>query len=69
MENRGYYEKFNVSRKDGRDLPGGDREGAQYFTLDLTNDPAAIVALSAYAEYVKDDLPELYKDLKARFPI
>ena len=53
----------------GVELTGGDRHGAQYFTLDLTYDPAALVALAAYAEYVKDALPELYADPKAKFPI
>ncbi len=65
-ENRGYYEKFNVSRKDGRDQPGGDREGAEYFTLDLTYDqPAAGIALRAYAEACREQAPKLYDDLKA----
>lgn len=50
---RGYYEKFEVRRKDGRDQPGGDREGARYFTLDFIHDPHARIALAAYAESIR----------------
>ena len=64
-ENVGYYEKFNVSRKDGRDLPGGDRVGAKYFTLDLAHDPFAIPALRAYVEASRAELPALAADLDA----
>lgn len=63
VENAGYYSKFNVSRKDGRDAPGGDREDAQYFTLDITHDPFARVALKAYADASRDELPILAADL------
>ena len=65
-ENVGYYEKFEVRRKDGRDQPGGDREGAVYFTLDLTNDPYARIALEAYAAASAVALPDLAADLRAR---
>lgn len=65
-ENVGFYEKFEVHRKDGRDQPGGDREGAVYFTLDLTHDPYAKAALQAYADAAAGDLPELVVDLRAR---
>lgn len=66
-ENRGYYDKFNVSRKDGRDLLGGDRFGANYFTLDLTHDPYAKVAALAYADACEKELPLLAKDLRDHF--
>lgn len=65
-ENTGYYEKFEVRRKDGRDQPGGDREGAEYFTLDLTHDPYARAALEAYAAAAGEELPELVADLRER---
>ena len=67
-ENTGLYIKFNVSRKDGRDAPGGDREGAEYFTLDLTHDRYAGQALRAYVEASRDALPALARDLEARYP-
>ena len=65
-ENRGFYEKYEVRRKDGRDQPGGDREGAAYFTLDLTHDPYARTALQAYADAAADALPDLVADLRNR---
>src|SRR5262249_19614136 len=67
-ENRGYYEKFNVQRNDGRDQPGGDREGAMYFTLDLVNDPYALTAMRSYLEAAKGELPFLVDDLQQMFP-
>lgn len=63
MDRKGYYNKFDVKRKDGRDQPGGDREGAKYFTLDLTHDPYALVALNAYAEGMIDENPALYQNI------
>lgn len=51
----GAYPKFGVVRYDGRDRPGGDREGAQqgYFVLDPIFDPAARPALAMYAMVVR----------------
>lgn len=66
-ENVGFYDKFNVSRKDGRDAPGGDRAGAVYFTLDLAHDPFAKAAVLAYADACEAELPALAADLRARF--
>lgn len=63
MTEAGYYQKFNVSRIDGRDQPGGDREGAVYFTLDLKHDPYARYALMAYVESVQSVNPQLAGDL------
>ncbi len=65
-ENRGLYDKFYVARRDGRDHPGGDREGAVYFTLDLTHDPYARIALKAYVEATEARYPELAADLRLR---
>lgn len=45
----GLEHRFNVSRVDGRDRPGGDREGARYFVLDPEHDECARAALSYYA--------------------
>ncbi|MFG3710800.1 hypothetical protein [Micromonospora sp. NPDC047730] len=58
------YNKFDVRRTDGRDQPGGDKEGARYFVLDYVNDPRARVALAAYADVVADDEPGLAADLR-----
>lgn len=61
---QGLYSKFNVSRGDGRDGPGGDREGAEYFVLDLTHDPFAIPALQTYIEQCQREYPYLARDLE-----
>lgn len=66
-ENVGYFQKFYVSRVDGRDQPGGDRENAQYFTLDLIHDPLALPALEAYCKACEESHPALAKDLRERF--
>lgn len=62
-ENAGLYQKFNVSRRDGRDLPGGDRSNAAYFVLDVANDPYALPALKAYADSCRATLPLLADQL------
>lgn len=45
----GLEHRYNVSRVDGRDAPGGDREGTRYFVLDPANDKCARAALLYYA--------------------
>lgn len=62
--NAGLYRKFNVTRVDGRDKPGGDRSGASYFVLDLTHDPFARTALTAYADACESEYPALASDLR-----
>lgn len=63
---RGLYGKFQVARRDRRDEPGGDREGAEYFVLDLTYDRPSRVALLAYADAVAAEYPILAADLRAQ---
>lgn len=64
-ENAGLYQKFNVSRRDGRDQPGGDRQDAVYFVLDISHDPFALDALRAYRMVCEGRCPELAKELWA----
>ncbi len=45
---RGLEARFRVERVDGRDLPGGDREGADYLVLDIKHDPLAVAAAMTY---------------------
>jgi hypothetical protein len=59
----GLYGKFHVSRVDGRDQPGGDKENARYFVLDYVNDPYAKYALMRYASACTPEYPELAEDL------
>lgn len=59
----GLEHRFYVSRVDGRDLPGGDREGTRYFVLDPEHDLSAFYALKEYAYSTPND--ELAADLLA----
>lgn len=63
---QGQFNKFNVSRVDGRDAPGGDRHGARYFVLDLDYDPHARAALRTYADECEDTYPQLAADLRGQ---
>lgn len=59
----GLYRKFDVRRVDGRDAPGGDREGAEYIVLDLTYDEHARTAALAYASAIQPDYPNVAADI------
>jgi hypothetical protein len=59
----GLEERFLVARRDGRDLPSGDRFGTRYFVLDPANDPVARIALEEYAWRVYDTNSDLSDDL------
>lgn len=61
----GIYNKFNVTRNDNKDAPGGSHENCQYFVLDITHDPHAAPALLAYADSCEADGYEiLAKELR-----
>lgn len=60
----GLYNKFNVTRTDGKDAPGGKHEGDKYFVLNLSTDKNAIPALAAYAEACASEYPKLADDLR-----
>ncbi|MFT3758468.1 hypothetical protein [Thauera sp.] len=47
-------------------IPQADRKGAQYFVLDLTQDPFARKAAKAYAKACKDEYPQLAADIRAQ---
>jgi hypothetical protein len=62
---RGLYEKFTVTRTDGRSAPGEKHEGCEYFVLDMDHDPFAAPALRAYAMACRTQYPALSRDLVA----
>jgi hypothetical protein len=66
---QGVYRKFDVRRTDGSDQPGGKHEGCEYFVLDVTHDPYAIPALTAYAKACEDTHPVLAADLRDRYSL
>jgi hypothetical protein len=65
-EQRGLYDKFNVSRTDGSSDPGGKHEHDEHFVLNLTTDKHAIPAITAYIESCADEYPVLAADLKVK---
>lgn len=64
-DNRGWYNKFNVTRTDGSDAPGQKHFGCEYLVLDLWHDPHAMIAVQAYAEAIREARPALSKILAA----
>lgn len=63
---QGIFHKFDVRRTDGRDAPGEKHHGADYFVLDLSDDPFAAPAAAAYAQACAAEYPLLARDLNAR---
>ena len=60
---KGIYQKFLVTRVDGRDAAGQKHEHCQYFVLDLQCDEFAPAALKAYARACRKRYPTLADDL------
>lgn len=60
----GLYNKFNISRTDGKDAPGEKHHGDQHFVLNLTTDKHSIPALAAYADACAAEYPKLADDLR-----
>lgn len=66
---QGLFRKFNVTRTDGTDAPGGKHHGCEYFVLDLTHDQHAVAAVLAYADACAPTHPFLAADLRARYSL
>jgi hypothetical protein len=64
---QGLFNKFNVSRTDGSDAPGGKHHGCEYFVMDATHDRYATRALRAYADAVSVMYPQLAEDMRKRY--
>jgi hypothetical protein len=62
---RGIYNKFHVTRTDGKSEPGEKHHGCTYFVLDIDHDPHAIPALEAYANSCASEYPLLALDVRA----
>lgn len=60
----GLYEKFVVTRTDGRSAEGEKHHQCRYFVIDLTHDLAAPAALRAYADVVEGRHPSFAADLR-----
>jgi hypothetical protein len=62
----GLYNKFNVTRTDGKSEIGKKHDVCDYFVLDITHDPFAIPSIKAYIKACKDKYPKLAEDLKVK---
>lgn len=49
-ENAGFYQKYHISRVDGRPIETTEGGTPLTFTLEFTRDPFALVALKAYRD-------------------
>lgn len=63
----GVYHKYNVTRTDGSDQLGGKHHDCEYFVLDLTHDPFAMPAATAYADACEAEYPMLAADMRNRY--
>ena len=61
--NRGIYDKFRITRTDGRSDLGEKHEGCEYFVLDITHDPFVWPALQTYADACREEYPLLAADI------
>lgn len=62
----GLYNKFKVTRTDGKDAAGEKHEHDEYFVLSLSTDKNSIPAICAYIEACKSEYPALAADLHAK---
>ncbi|MBC7860316.1 MAG: hypothetical protein H7Z39_16405 [Burkholderiaceae bacterium] len=66
MQDQGLYNKFNVTRADGRHAAGEKHADCEYFVLDVSHDKHALPALIAYADSCEADYPLLSADLRSK---
>lgn len=50
---RGLYPKFRVERTDSKSAEGEKHWACEYFVLDATHDPIALVALAHYSDHAR----------------
>jgi len=62
----GLYNKYLVTRHDGKSLPGAKHSSCEYFVLDLTHDEHAPAALLAYSYACEREFPHLAIDLRKK---
>ncbi len=60
----GFYNKYEVNRRDGLDKECDKHFNCKYFVIDLTHDHFAIPAMKSYADACKDAYPNLYIDIQ-----
>jgi hypothetical protein len=60
---KGIYDKFVVTRRDGKSKRGQKHFGCRYFVLDIDHDQHAIAALGSYMNSCAEEYPLLAADL------
>lgn len=68
-EQQGLFAKFTVLRNDMKDEPGKKHADCDYFVLDVSHDPYAKAALSAYAAACRETHPDLSADMVKRYSL
>lgn len=65
----GLYDKFTVTRTDGRSAPGEKHDGCEYFVLDMNHDIHARAAIEAYVNSLEatGEYPALAADLRYHY--
>lgn len=63
-KDKGVYQKFTVTRNDGKSEEGEKHHSCRYFVIDLDHDRHARPALNAYADCCAEQYPALAKDLR-----
>jgi hypothetical protein len=66
MQDQGIFNKFTVTRTDGRHVAGEKHADCEHFVLDITHDRHALPALIAYADSCKADYPQLSAELRSK---
>jgi len=67
LKTKGLLHRYDIHRTDGRDRPGAKHDGCDLFVLDLTHDPFAIAAITAYADACMAEYPVLAQHLRDRY--
>ena len=68
-QKRGLYQKFTVTRTDGKSASGEKHHNCDYFVLDMDHDDHARAAIEAYVKSLDEaeEYPGLAADLRYRY--
>jgi hypothetical protein len=69
MTDRPLHAKYIVKRRDRAELVIGSKHygGCDMFVLDLDHDPAALIALMAYADAIESSKPGLAASIRSKY--
>jgi len=66
QKRKGLYQKFIVTRSDGKSKTGEKHDNCEYFVLDLSHDKHSAAAIQAYIISCEKELPKLAHDLRVK---